>query len=215
MTQIEAALEEVATPVGGVRYGSVDAFATLQRLGRPGPTLDPTIEGAPLPRRALTAYSGVWVGAGLDVAYRWERCRATGCEPAGSGRTYTVQATDGGARLRVTLSSPGVADATSEATEVVPTPPRNLSAPSIAGRLVVGAKLTGGIGTWTGGAPLAFLYRWDRCDDRACREVTVVARTRSYGVRAADRGRRLRFTVIAGNAVGRASASSALTRRVR
>ena len=213
--QIEAALEETATPVGGVRFGRVDALATLEQLGRPGPTLEPTIEGTPLPGQVLTAYSGVWAGAGLDVAYRWERCRATGCEPAGAGRTYTVQSTDGGARLRVTLSSPGAEDATSETTATVPTPPQNLSAPSISGRLVVGAKLHGRLGSWSGGAPLAFSYGWNRCRDASCDASTVVAHSRSYRLREADRGRRLRFTVVAGNAVGRANASSALTRRVR
>ena len=65
------------------------------------------------------------------------------------------------------------------------------------------------------GAPLSFAHRWDRCRDRWCTARTVVARTRSYRVRGADRGRQLRFTVIAANAVGRATAASALTRPVR
>lgn len=214
VAQIEAALAAGAVPVGGVRSGRVDALAALQRLGRPGPALQPTVEGTPLPGRVLTAYSGVWAGAGLDVSYRWARCRPE-CEPAGVGRTYTVQRGDGGARLRVTLSAPGSSDATSDATSTVPTPPRNVSAPSIAGRPVVGAKLTGAAGRWTGGAPLSFAYRWDRCRDRACTARTIVARTRSYRVRGTDRGRRLRLTVTAANAVGRATASSALTRPVR
>jgi subtilase family protein len=214
VAQIETALGAAATPVGGVRYGRVDAFAALQRLGRPGPTLAPTVEGTPLSGQVLTAYSGVWTGAGLTVSYRWERCRNT-CETAGTGRTYTVQPADGGARLRAILSAPGAEDATSEATATVPTPPQNLSAPSISGRLVVGAKLHGRLGSWSGGAPLAFSYRWDRCRDASCGASAVVARSRSYRLREADRGRRLRFTVVAGNAVGRASASSALTRRVR
>ena len=214
VAQVEAALAEGAVPIGGVRSGRVDALAALERLGRPRPALRPTVDGTPLPGQTLTAYSGVWVGAGLDVAYRWERCRSE-CEPAGGGRTYTVLRDDGGARLRVTLSAPGVSDATSAGTATVPTPPRNVSAPSIAGRPVVGAKLTGSMGTWTGGEPVSFTYRWDRCRDRACTERTVVARTRSYRLRAADRGRRLRLTVAAMNAVGRASASSGLTPRVR
>jgi hypothetical protein len=212
--QIEAALEATATPVGGVRFGRVDALAALERLGRPGPTLEPTIEGTPLPGRVLTASSGVWSGAGLEVSYRWERCQ-NGCEAAGAGRTYTVQPADGGSRLRVILSAPGAEDATSGATAVVPTPPRNLAAPVISGRLAVGATLRGSPGTWSGGTPFAFLYRWDRCRDTSCSASTVVARSRSYRLREADRGRRLRFTVIAGNAAGRATASSALTRRVR
>jgi subtilisin family serine protease len=214
VAQIEAALAEGAVPVGGVRSGRVDALAALRRLGRPGPALQPTVEGTPLPGQVLTAYSGVWSGAGLDVSYRWARCRSE-CEPAGVGRTYTVPRGDGGARLRVTLSAPGVSDALSDATSTVPTPPRNLSAPTIAGRPLVGAKLTGARGRWTGGTPLSFAYRWDRCRDGACTARTVVARTRGYRVRGADRGRRLRLTVVAANTVGSAIAASALTRPVR
>jgi subtilisin family serine protease len=214
VTQIEAALEDAATPIGGVRYGRVDALAALLRLGRPGPTLDPMVEGTPLPGQVLTAYSGVWAGAGLEVSYRWERCR-TSCEPAGTGRTYTAQRSDGGARLRVTLSAPGTAQATSDATAAVPTAPRNLTAPTIAGRAVVGAKLTGSRGTWAGGAPLSFRYRWTRCLDRPCFEGVVAARTRTYRIRTADRGLRLRLTVVATNPVGRAAASSTLTRAIR
>lgn len=214
LAQIEAALAEGAVPVGGVRFGGVDALAALQRLGRPAPALQPTVEGTPLPGQVLTAYSGLWAGAGLDVSFRWERCRSE-CEPAGVARTYTVQRGDGGARLRVTLSAPGSSDATSDATSTVPTPPRNVSAPSIAGRPVVGAKLTGASGGWTGGEPLSFAYRWDRCRDRTCTARSALARTRSYRVRATDRGRRLRLTVAAANAVGRATAASALTRPIR
>jgi len=43
----------------------------------------------------------------------------------------------------------------------------------------------------------------------------VAARTRTYRVRPADRGRRLRLTVVATNAVGRATASSTPTRTIR
>jgi hypothetical protein len=115
----------------------------------------------------------------------------------------------------VTLSADSVANATSAATSPVATPPQNLSAPSIAGRPVVGTKLTAAIGTWNGSKPLSFLYRWDRCLDRVCGVRAVAARTRTYRVRAGDRGRRLRLTVVATNAVGRATASSTPTRTIR
>jgi len=85
----------------------------------------------------------------------------------------------------------------------------------IAGRPIVGTTLTRAIGTWNGSKPLSFLYRWDRCLDRACGVRAVAARTRTYRVRPADRGRRLRLTVVATNAVGRATASSTPTRTIR
>jgi subtilisin family serine protease len=102
---IETALARTAKPVAGVRFGRVDALAALQRLGRPVARLVPAIEGAPYVGGTLTAYTGVWSGAGLKPVYRWARCRGTKCAPAGTGRTYEVQVADVGRRLRVTLSA--------------------------------------------------------------------------------------------------------------
>jgi len=213
--QLEAALAQSARPLAGTRFGRVDAFAALQRLGRPAPTLEPTIEGNALPGQTLTAYSGAWAGAGLQVAYRWERCRTEACETVGRAHSYDIGTEDGGARLRVVLSAPGAEDAVSAATALVPTRPRSISAPTISGRPAVGTVLRGRLGTWSGGGTLAFLYRWDRCRDVSCRRSTVAGRSRSYRVRDADRGRWLRFTVIAANEAGRTTASSAPTLRIR
>jgi subtilisin family serine protease len=213
--QLEAALAESARPVAGTRFGRVDALGALLRLGRPGPMLEPTIEGQALPGRTLTASSGIWAGAGLEVSYRWERCRGERCEPAGTGRSYDVGSLDGGARLRVVLSAPGADEAVSPTTPAVPTAPRNLTAPAIAGQPVVGATLRGRVGAWSGGGALSFLYRWERCRDASCRARSLVGQGRSYRVRASDRGFRLRFTVTTTNEAGRATASSAPTRPVR
>jgi hypothetical protein len=214
VAQLEAALAQSARSLPGTRFGHVDAFAALQRLGRPGPTLEPTIEGDALPGRTLTAYSGVWAGAGLQIAYRWERCR-DGCEPVGAERTYAVRPEDAGSRLRIVLSASGAADAVSPATALVPTRPRSLSAPAISGRPVVGATLRSRLGTWSGGGTLAFLDRWERCRDASCRTSSVVGRSRTYRLREPDRRRWLRFSVIAVNDAGRTIASSAPTRRIR
>ncbi len=215
VAQLEAALAQSARPIAGTRFGRVDAFGALQRLGRPGPVLEPTIAGEALPGRTLTAYSGIWAGAGLQVSYRWERCREERCEPVGRARSYEVGPQDGGARLRVVLSAPGAEEAVSATTALVPTRPGNLSAPTISGQPLVGARLRGRVGTWSGGGTLAFLYRWDRCRDASCGRIVVVGRSRSYRVREADHGHRLRFTVTAANDAGRATASSAPTPRVR
>jgi hypothetical protein len=214
-SQIEAALAETARPLGGVRFGRVDAFAALQRLGIPPPTLEPSVEGVALPGATLTAHSGVWSGAELEVSYRWERCRDEGCDAVGDARTYVVGAADGGARLRVRASASGAQSAVSAATEVVPTRPRSVSPPTISGRALVGARLVGATGAWSGGGPYSFGYRWTRCRDAACTRVTGVGSARTYRVREADRGRWLRLTVIAANAAGRMTASSPPTRRIR
>jgi hypothetical protein len=214
VAQLESALARSARSLPGTRFGRVDAFAALQRLGRPGPTLEPTIAGTALPGQTLTAYSGVWAGAGLRVSYVWERCRE-GCEAVGRERTYVVRAEDGGARLRVVLSAPGAEDAVSSATTVVPTRPQNVSVPSVSGRPVVGATLRGRVGIWSGWGTIARLSRWERCREVSCRTSSVVGRSRSYRLRAPDRGRWLRFTVTAANEAGGTTMSSAPTRRIR
>ena len=77
---LERALATTARPVPGTRYGLVDAVAALARLGQPAPSLRPVIRGIPVAGDELQAFTGMWAGAGLDVAYRWERCGDV-CEP--------------------------------------------------------------------------------------------------------------------------------------
>jgi subtilisin family serine protease len=105
---IEKALASTAKPVTGVRFGRVDAFAALERLGRPGPRLLPTIQGYAYVGETLTAYSGTWSGAPLELAYRWARCRTAKCvrvTTVGTGRTYTLRPADRGHRLRLAVTA--------------------------------------------------------------------------------------------------------------
>jgi hypothetical protein len=213
-SQLETALTETARPTAGIRFGRVDAFAALQRLAEMAPALEPTILGAAIPGQRLTAYSGVWPGAGLAVAYRWERCRGESCAAVGDDRTYAVRREDGGARLRAVLSAPGFETAVSGLTALVPTRVRNEAAPSISGRPLVGSRLTARRGSWTG-TSLRFTYQWVRCPDAACRSGRFVAHGVSYLLREADRGRRLKLAVTATGALGRATAHSRPTPRIR
>jgi subtilisin family serine protease len=212
-SQIEAALERTARPVAGVQFGLVDAFAALQALGEPSARLEPSIVGHPATGRTLEAFSGIWSGAGLDVAYRWERCRDA-CEPVGSRQAYVVAPGDEGARFRVIASAPDVAGATSALTALVPIPPRNVAPPSVLGRVTVGSTLTGSRGSWSG-TSLTFTSHWMRCRDDACRHRAWAGYGARYRLRDADRGHALRFVVTATNEAGTATASSARTRRAR
>ena len=213
VSQIETALEQTAHAVAGVRFGSVDAFAALEALGQPPPRLEPSIEGFPGIGSTLTASSGIWSGAGIQVDYRWERCRQGGCEPAAGGRTYVVQAVDGGAQLRVVLTAPGVGTATSVPTALVLAPPHSESRPSISGRPVAGATLKGSPGSWSG-TGLAFTYSWIRCR-ASCWSGKTVGHRLSYKLRPADRGSRIEFVVNASNELDVVRAASGLTRRIR
>jgi subtilisin family serine protease len=104
--QIEDALERTAEPVDGVRFGRVDAYAALRELGTPAPRLRPTIDGHAYVGATLEALSGIWVGAGVELAYRWERCRTQACRPVATTQTYRLRKADRGRRLRVVVTAP-------------------------------------------------------------------------------------------------------------
>src|SRR5437764_3524504 len=86
--------------------------------------------------------------------------------------------------------------------------PQATGEPVVSGSTVEGGTLSTTNGTWTGTPPLAFRYRWLRCDTSGggvngvtCR--TLLAATHAtYVLRAADVGHRIRSRVIASNAEG-------------
>ena len=95
------------------------------------------------------------------------------------------------------------------------TRPASTKAPAIAGTAAKGAKLTVKAGTWTGAAPIAFGYQWERCEAKTlvCTPIAH-ATVATYVPVAADVGKRLRVLVTATNAAGSATATSNLTATV-
>jgi hypothetical protein len=97
------------------------------------------------------------------------------------------------------------------------TAPSPTGEPVVSGRTVQGQRLTTSNGSWNGTAPLVFSYRWLRCDTTGGGPNGVTCSTipsathRTYVLRAADVGHRIRSRVIASNADGSASANSNAT----
>ncbi len=93
------------------------------------------------------------------------------------------------------------------------TAPKNTGEPSISGTPRVGQVLRTTRGTWTGTTPIAYVYRWFRCDGRGkpdasdCTQITN-ARNASYVLREADAGFRIRSQVKATNDDGSDTATS-------
>ena len=85
--------------------------------------------------------------------------------------------------------------------------PENQSSPAVTGTPRPGHQLTASEGTWSGTAPLAYRYRWERCDVDApnCR---LIAATRTYVVKDRDVGSALRVAVTAWNLGGSTEAVS-------
>jgi hypothetical protein len=166
----------------------------------------PTITGTARVGEALTANNGTWANSPTEFRYRWLRCNANGNSCvllAADGRTYRVAQADVGSTMRVrvtAVNADGATNARSEQTGVVESnaaPLTNTARPTITGDARVGQELTSNEGTWTGN-PTSFAFQWERCDVDSLTCANVVGATgRSYGVRIADLGFRLRVEVTA------------------
>jgi hypothetical protein len=96
-------------------------------------------------------------------------------------------------------------------------PPKPTGEPRITGTPVEGSRLTARNGSWSGTTPFVFTYRWLRCDTTGggvngvnCSAISG-ATGKTYVVRRADVGHRLRVRVTARNAEGSATSTSNAT----
>jgi hypothetical protein len=204
----------------GISYsgttGVVAAAAT-----KPSNTSPPTISGTPQDNQTLTASPGSWSGSTpITYTYQWRRCdsNGNGCSNLATGQTYEATSKDVGHRLRVVVTAKndaGSSSATSSATEVVTAAgvgPKNTAVPTISGTAQDNQTLTAGAGSWTGNAPIAFAYQWQRCDADGNRCQAVGGATGStYRATSTDVGHRLRVAVTAKNAFGSSTATSGAT----
>jgi hypothetical protein len=103
--------------------------------------------------------------------------------------------------------------ATSGPTDVVDSKdgPTNSVKPAVSGSALVGEELTVSSGTWSP-TPTSFSRLWQRCDSSGedCRNIAE-ATGRTYGVRSADVGHRLRALVTARTASGVSTTPSSLS----
>ena len=185
-------------------------------------TSPPTISGTAQVGQTLTAGNGTWSNAPTSFAYQWLRCNGGGnsCDSVANAtqQTYTLVAADVGSTMRVRVTATnadGSNAAQSEQTAVVApvtssAAPKNTSPPTIAGTAKVGQTLTANEGTWSGN-PTGYAFQWQRCDaDVVVCSNVVGATAKTYLVRIADLGYRLRVRVTARNDKGSATANSAL-----
>ena len=201
----------------GAVIGAVLVWTVPALAAPPANTAPPTITGTPRVGETLTAQNGTWSNNPTAFQYQWQRCNASGAScvnvPGATEKTHLLSTADAGRtmRVRVTgINAEGAVNARSAPTAVV-TPsaaPTNTARPTIAGEPEVGQELTAEEGTWTNN-PTSFGYQWQRCDIDAVSCFAVVGATgKTYGVRAADVGFRLRVAVTARNANGAGSALS-------
>ena len=189
----------------------------------PANTAPPTITGTPQVGQTLTAGNGTWTNNPTSFTYQWVRCNPGGNSCAavanGTNRTYTLVGADAGRTIRVRVTATNADGSTTaesaQTTAITPATstegPRNTEPPTVTGVPKVGQQLTANEGSWTAN-PTSYGYQWQRCDADVVICTNVVGATgKTYGVRLADLGFRLRVQVTARNARGSATATSART----
>jgi hypothetical protein len=202
---------------------AITVWAAPALAAPPANTSAPTVTGTARVGETLTAQNGTWTNSPTAFQYQWQRCNAAGVScanvPGAVDRTYLLGTSDAGRTMRVrvtAVNADGATNARSAPTAVVArsTAPQNTARPAISGEPRVGEQVTAEEGTWTN-SPTSFAYQWQRCDLDAITCAAVGGATgKTYGVRTADIGFRLRVTVTARNASGAGAATSAPTELV-
>jgi CHRD domain len=101
---------------------------------------------------------------------------------------------------------------TASAFAAAKTTPTNTVAPSVAGTAQQGHTLTASNGSWTGTAPIAFTYQWQRCNSSgsSCGAIGG-AKNQNYVASSGDVNRTIRVQVTGTNADGTSQALSGPT----
>lgn len=210
-----AASTSTATTAASTTTTTTATTTTTKTVSAPSNTSLPTISGTARDGQLLTASHGGWTGSPTSYAYRWLRCDANGgaCGSIGgaNSRQYTVTTSDVGHRLRVEVTATnagGSGSAQSTATNQVQASgnaPANTKLPTLSGSLQEGSTLTADTGTWSGSAPIAYDYTWQRCDSAGNNCSTFIVHNTGatrYTLGSADVGKRMRVEVQAKNAYG-------------
>jgi hypothetical protein len=213
----------VTGTTGGSAYGGQTSGWTSLAAGQtvtldpadPRSTAAPAITGSALAGSTLTTSDGSWTGTPtIAFSRQWQRranATAAWADIAGAtGATYTVTGGDVGQSLRAVI---GASNRISSWSMAVTAPvtvgaPVNTARPAISGAPRTGQTLTSSTGTWTGTAPLAFAYQWQRSSNGTTWSSISGATARTYRLAGADHGFRIRVAVTASNSAGSAEAFS-------
>jgi len=190
----------------------------------------PKIEGEAKEGATLKAAPGRWASLeAVKYSYNWERCTGSSCQSVkgGTKETYVAAAEAIDSTLRVTVTARNNTaegqPASSAQSATVEGAPMNSSAPTIkyeAGdeEPKVGEELTVASGEWRAFPLPSFGYLWETCPKTGeCAPAAEGANGEAgYRVTNAEQqqGDKLRVTVTAQNALGKASAVSATTAKV-
>lgn len=201
--------------------GSATAASVPSDVVTPTPPVNtsaPTVSGTARDGQTLTSDPGAWSGS-PSYSHQWQTCDSAGgnCTDinGATGETLTLRAAEVGLRVRLVVTgtnAAGSATAASEPTSPVSAvPPTNVSPPAISGKAAAGQTLTASLGDWSGTTP-SYSVQWRRCNSSGATCSDIAGATgQAYTVGTTDVGSTLRVVVVATNAAGTASATSAQT----
>jgi len=170
----------------------------------------------------LTEAHGVWNGSPTSYGYQWDLCHAdgTGCTavPGATGQTFPLASADVGSTLRVQETATNAGGTSTPATSVqtpvvLPLPPVNVTAPSIAGDLYVtasaGQTLSAVPGTWTNTPTTSVSYQWILCSAGGSNcEAILNATASTYPLIAGQAGDAIEVQETATNSGGKSLAAT-------
>jgi hypothetical protein len=169
----------------------------------------PSISGTAQQGQTLAVAQGSWSNNPTSISDQWERCDGSGnnCQLTGvTGSTYTPQQSDVGYTFAVLESASnaggtGTQVASAPTAAVLPLPPVNSGAPTIAGTAQQGQTLTVSQGSWSNN-PTSISDQWERCDSSGnnCQLTGVTGS--SYTLQPSDVGYTLEVLESASNAGG-------------
>ena len=200
-----------------VALAAAGLLAAAASAAVPANTAPPAISGTAQEGSTLTASTGTWTNSPTSFSYQWERCASdgTGCGDitSATNKTYAPTSGDVSHTLRVAVTATnadGKASASSDSSAIVSSKnaPSNAVKPALTGTAAVGEQLTVSNGSWSS-SPTSFARQWQRCDSDGTGCLNIAGATgRTYGVRSADIGHRLRALVTAHTSGGTATAVS-------
>jgi hypothetical protein len=218
-------LDVVVKATNAAGNTSATSVPTAVVAGSPPPsppsnTALPVVTGTATQGQILQDGSGTWTGSPTSFAYQWENCSGGGATctniAGATSSSYLLSSTDVGDTIRVLVTATNAAGsgaATSGPTAMVAALP--VSAPSntalevVSGIDTQGQSLTTTNGSWTN-SPTGYTYQWQDCNSTGsgCTNVSGASLS-SYALASGDVGHTMRAVVIATNASGSGSATSA------
>ena len=218
-SDVGGAVRVIVTATNGAGSDSATSSATTEVLAlAPANVTPPSISGTLLDGHTLTADPGTWSGTQpIGFGYQWQRCDADGSNCVdilgATHDAYTLVPGDIDHVIQVAVTAGNVGgNASSGSAQTAPAqaaPPVNTVVPVVSGTLEDGSTLSATTGTFTGTAPLAYTYQWQRCDADGTHCADISGATGStYDLTGADVGHAIVVEVTATNAAGEDAASS-------